>query len=668
MNRKKKKWIVLAAVCCVAVVAVVVIRANGKRNDMAEMAMGGSKTAAVERRTLTESISATGKIASIDSKTVTASVTGVKVMSVDVKVGDVVKEGDVLCVLDSSTLEQNLADTKTSLDSTQAKNQLSISSAQRSLEEAQASRNIELERADVDVGKAWSDYQEAVTAQQNAESAYNQAKNATAGKLAELQSSQEQLAQAQQKMANTPESQGKSGECESGFQEALQGLSAYAQANNLTLKSGDISLAADLSALSAGSLVEENTEDIEGWETISAELENYLGTLRDWQNKYQEAAAADLNWQNAKAEYERLQQEVSARQQEYAAAQQNESANASAYENAVSTAKSRLEAYDQKVRSKEDTVRNNDSTVKSRNETLQNSVRDAAVSGMSDRQKIREYEEQIAACTVKAPMSGVVTSVSVVKGDSYSGGAIAVIEDNSDYEVTAEIDEYDIGKVRVGQEAVIRTNGTGDTEFKGKVKDIAPRATSSGTGSNVTYRVSISIDMPSDEMKMDMTAKLNIVLNSVDNALTVPVDALQEDDDGSYYVEVVKKDAAGTDGWPGMGTDGEEPGGAAGGGTAKTPGQESAGTGTEGNGENVTEPEWQKPESETAFGGKGKWDGAEMQAPQTEKITVQKGLESDYYVEIISKAIEVGMEVVVPTADNQDIQSMMQQMGPMGGF
>lgn len=199
-GRKRKKWIIPVAVCCVAAIAVIAVRASGKRNDMQAMAILEPETAEVERRTLTESVSATGKIASVESKTVTALVTGVEIKSVDVKVGDVVAEGDVLCVLDSSALEQNLADAKTSLSSAQGKTQISVSSAQRSLEEAQASRNIELERADEDVAKAWNDYLEAVTDQEEAESEYNEAKNTTIGKNAELERSRELLEEAERKV------------------------------------------------------------------------------------------------------------------------------------------------------------------------------------------------------------------------------------------------------------------------------------------------------------------------------------------------------------------------------------------------------------------------------------------------------------------------------------
>lgn len=653
MEKKKVKWIVLAVLCCIVITAAIAVRANGKKDAMKAMDTLEPKTATEERRTLAESVSATGKVASVDSKTVTALVTGVEIKSVNVEVGDVVAEGDVLCVLDSSALEQNLADAKASLSSTQGKTQISVSSAQRSLQEAQASRNIELERADEDVAKAWNDYLEAVTAQEEAESEYNEAKNTTSEKDAELERSQELLEEMQKKMNDASGNEGKSSEYESEFNKTLQSLKEYAQANSLTLKSDEMYLTTDLSAFSAGSVIEGETSEIENWEGISAELENYLGTLRGWQSKYREAVSADSAYQSIKAGYEKLQQEVSSWQQKCSAARQSENASETAYENAVSAAKSKLDTYNQKVRSKEDAIRNNESTVSSKNDSLRTSVQDAAVSGMSDKQKIREYEKQIAACTVTAPMSGVVTTVSVEEGNSYSGGTIVVIEDNSSYEVTAQIDEYDIGKIRIGQETVIKTNGTGDNEFRGKVKEIAPRATTEGSGSDVTYKVDISIDTPCDELKMDMTAKLNIVLDSVENVLTVPGDALQEDSDGSYYVEILRSDTEGNASQPEM--------------AAGMEGYDGAAE-IEGEAESMEPSERTEAERESSLASMKTLDRVQTQMPQTEKITVKKGLESDYYVEIISDRIKEGMQIIVPASNDQDAQSMMQQMGPMGGF
>ena len=101
----------------------------------------------------------------------------------------------------------------------------------------------------------------------------------------------------------------------------------------------------------------------------------------------------------------------------------------------------------------------------------------------SSEQSVESAKENMEKSQVTAPITGVVTSVSVAAGDTYSGGAIAVIDDVSSYEVSAKVDEYDVGKIQVGQRAVIRTNATGDTEYAGKVLSVAPKSTSSSSSS-----------------------------------------------------------------------------------------------------------------------------------------------------------------------------------------
>ena len=53
-----------------------------------------------------------------------------------------------------------------------------------------------------------------------------------------------------------------------------------------------------------------------------------------------------------------------------------------------------------------------------------------------------------------------------------------------------------------------------------------------------------------------------------------------------------------------------------------------------------------------------------------EKVFVEKGIESDYYIEIISNEISEGMEIVVPNANDgaMNIQELMMNQGAMGGF
>ncbi len=53
----------------------------------------------------------------------------------------------------------------------------------------------------------------------------------------------------------------------------------------------------------------------------------------------------------------------------------------------------------------------------------------------------------------------------------------------------------------------------------------------------------------------------------------------------------------------------------------------------------------------------------------TRRIPVTKGIESDYYVEISGEGIVEGLEVIVPADDSlDDLNRLLQQMGPMGGF
>ncbi len=416
------------------------------------------ETAAVERRSLVESISATGSVTSVGSKSVTAEVAGVKSLSVSVQVGDMVQKGDLLCLLDTSDLEENLANSELSLSVTQSRTQLELDSARRSLEEADTSAQIEQSRMDAQVASALKSYEEARESMNRAGSSYGSANQSSTEIRLALEDYQTQLAQIHEQM----------------------------------------------------NLLSEAEASVSGSDAVdSAALE---------------------------AEASRLEQLITEYQLQYTTAQETEKGLKSVYDQAVTAVNNAYEAYQNVLQSQEDSIRSSNSTLQSRQDSLTSSQLSAATSGISEQQQIDSYLEQIQACNVTAPISGVVTSVNLEAGDSYNGGTIVTIEDISSYEVTVEIDEYDISKIEVGQRVVIKTNGTGDLELEGKVISIAPRATG---GSSVTYTVKTSIDTPCEDLRMDMTAKLSIIISSREDVLTVPYAAVQTAEDGSYYVEVM---------------------------------------------------------------------------------------------------------------------------------
>ncbi|MBD5529368.1 MAG: HlyD family efflux transporter periplasmic adaptor subunit [Lachnospiraceae bacterium] len=542
------KWIKKHKKLCIfLVIAIVLVFLIGKFvrsvQETAETMMSmltRQETAAIERRSLVESVSATGSVTSAGSKSVTAEVTGVKTLSVPIQVGDMVKEGDLLCLLDTADLEENLANSELSLSVAQRRTQLDLESAQRNLTEAGISVQVDLSRMEEQVASALRTYEEARESMNKAGSSYGNANNNSTEIRKALEGYQAQLAQVNEQRD--------------------------------TVSGGDAS----------------DSEELE------AQAESLKNLIDEYQRKYSTAQETERNLK-------------------------------SVYDQAVSAVNNAYDAYERQLQNQEDAIRNGGSTLLSRQDNVTSSRLNASTSGLSDQQQIDRYQEQIAACTVTAPLSGVVTAVNLEVGDKYNGGAIVTIEDISSYEVTVEIDEYDISKIKTGQRVVIKTNGTGDLELEGKVISIAPRAT---VGSGVTYTVKTSIETPCEDLRMDMTAKLSIIISSRENVLTVPYAAVQTAEDGSFYVEVVDENGGAADG----------------------PGGEAPAEG---------EPPTGQPRGSAAM----------PNALQTRRIPVIKGIESDYYVEISGEGIEEGLEVIVPKDNSLDsLNDLMMQMGPMGGF
>ena len=165
---------------------------------------------------------------------------------------------------------------------------------------------------------------------------------------------------------------------------------------------------------------------------------------------------------------------------------------------------------------------------------------------------LRQLEEQLAYTTITSPMDGVVLSRDVEKGDAVSSilvlGSTATlvmtVGDTHQVYVQGKVDEADIGKVYLGQPARIKVESFRDKAFAGKVTRIAPLGVEKD---NVTtFEVRVSIDNPGGELKANMTANAEILLDEHHNVLTVPEQAVKFDKDRKATVQV--PDAKGKDG------------------------------------------------------------------------------------------------------------------------
>jgi HlyD family secretion protein len=157
---------------------------------------------------------------------------------------------------------------------------------------------------------------------------------------------------------------------------------------------------------------------------------------------------------------------------------------------------------------------------------------------------LKQLEEQLSYTTITSPMDGVILSRDVEKGDAVSSilvlGSTATlvmtVGDIRQVYVQGKVDESDIGKVYLGQPARIKVESFKDKTFYGKVTRIAPLGVEKD---NVTtFEVRVSIDNPGGELKANMTANAEILLEEHKNVLTVPEQAVIYDKDRNASVEV----------------------------------------------------------------------------------------------------------------------------------
>ncbi len=157
---------------------------------------------------------------------------------------------------------------------------------------------------------------------------------------------------------------------------------------------------------------------------------------------------------------------------------------------------------------------------------------------------LKQLEDQLSYTTIVSPMDGVILSRDVEVGDAVSSilvlGSTATlvmtIGDTHQVYVQGKVDEGGIGQVYMGQPARIKVESFKDKTFLGKVTRIAPLGVEKD---NVTtFEVRVSIDNPGGELKANMTANAEILLDEHKNVLTVPEQAVLYDKDRNASVEV----------------------------------------------------------------------------------------------------------------------------------
>ena len=161
-----------------------------------------------------------------------------------------------------------------------------------------------------------------------------------------------------------------------------------------------------------------------------------------------------------------------------------------------------------------------------------------------DRANLKQLEEQLSYTDIESPIDGVVLSRNVEMGDAVSSilvlgssaTLVMTLGDTSQVYVKGKVDESDIGKVYLGQPARIKVESFKDKTFNGVVTKISPMGVEKD---NVTtFEVRASINNPGGELKAEMTANAEIILEEHKNVLQIPEGAIIYDKDKKASVEV----------------------------------------------------------------------------------------------------------------------------------
>ncbi|MBI5267157.1 MAG: efflux RND transporter periplasmic adaptor subunit [candidate division Zixibacteria bacterium] len=132
--------------------------------------------------------------------------------------------------------------------------------------------------------------------------------------------------------------------------------------------------------------------------------------------------------------------------------------------------------------------------------------------------------------TIRAPISGVVISRDVDVGQTVAASLQApklfsIANDLSKMQVTASVDEADIGQVSTGQSVSFRVDAFPEVDFYGTVSQI--RLAPVISQNVVTYNVIIEVDNPEQKLMPGMTATCSIEVAKRENVLRVPLAALR---------------------------------------------------------------------------------------------------------------------------------------------
>jgi RND family efflux transporter MFP subunit len=152
---------------------------------------------------------------------------------------------------------------------------------------------------------------------------------------------------------------------------------------------------------------------------------------------------------------------------------------------------------------------------------------------ISAQKAVAQMRAQVSKTVIRAPFSGTIDEVFVERGQvvAPSPQGLMRIVNLSNMYVSTTVPETYIGKLKVGTVVDIFLTSLGKT-YKGKVRQVANFI----NPSNRSFGIEVSVPNPDNLLRPNQVAKLKIIDYTVNNAIIVPTNVVQEDGEHNKFV------------------------------------------------------------------------------------------------------------------------------------
>lgn len=466
-RNKKKKAVKVGAALVIAGAAIAGVWQMNHKGKVAGADASMQRTATVQRMSITSSLSSSGSLSPKDTYTITSLVSG-DVVTADFEEGDEVKEGQVLYVIDGSSMETEL------------------SSAKNSVERAQITYDLAVE----DYNQALSDY--SGNTYKSTETGFIKTLYVKAGdkvsantKLADIYN--DQVMKMKVPFLSTDAALIGAGNeaiitmADTG--EQLVGTVTAVSNMEGTMTGGRLVRYVTVQVNNPGGLTGESSATVQIGDFLCAQESTFEASLDT-------VMSADIQGTVEIAS-------VLVNEGDYV---------------------SKGSAF----------FRMTDKTAESLVRNYKNAMDQAQESLESSQSRLDSTQDSYENYTITAPISGTVITKNTKAGDKISAGGnnavtLATIYDLSELTFEMSVDELDVQSVKVGQSVEVSADAFEGRTFSGKVTNISLASSYSNGVTN--YPVTVTLDDAKDLLP-GMNVDGNIILDQAEDVLVVPVDSL----------------------------------------------------------------------------------------------------------------------------------------------